>query len=354
MSDPVHPATAQTPAADQERLANATPEAYQELQQAYEHFNRELFEGQLPGCLITLHRDRKTMSYFSPTRFGSRRGQLSDEISLNPTYFGTLSVSQVMQALVHEMVHQWQAHRGDPGRGRYHNKEFADKMESIGLIPSSTGKPGGQRTGESMNDYPQDGGPFEQAVAKLEATGYSLSWFDRFITAEQAQSLPTAQAGEGAQGHNQQAPAAEAGAAPMDPPVSEDRLPPAAVPALREKMTVLSVPAEAPNRSNRLKYVCLCGRNFQGSPNDMDDIHCGRCKAEFAPVMTRRSGDQVMAARAPGGTGDAASAGSVSGAENPPWEDSASASATGTTDTVLDAFSRAASRGDQKSGPESV
>lgn len=348
MSDPVHPVAAQTSAADQRKLANATPEAYRELQQAYEHFNRELFDDQLPGCLITLHRDRKTMSYFSPMRFGSRRGQLSDEISLNPTYFGTLSVSQVMQALVHEMVHQWQAHKGDPGRGRYHNKEFADKMESIGLIPSSTGKPGGQRTGESMNDYPQDGGPFEQAVAKLEATGFIINWFDRFITAEQAQSLPPIPVGEGAQGHAQQPPAGDAAAAPMDPAVSEDRLPPAAVPALREKMTVLSVPAEAPNRSNRCKYTCACGHNLWGKGNLR--FKCMDCDHQYlgdGPAAPQGRPDADDPEQAVDGTQ------SVEGT-TPPWEEPARNAETGTKDAVLDAFAKAVNGSSEKTGTESA
>lgn len=48
------------------------------------------------------------------------------------------------------MTHLWQYHFGKPGRRGYHNKEWANKMESIGLMPSSTGQPGGDKTGDKM------------------------------------------------------------------------------------------------------------------------------------------------------------------------------------------------------------
>ena len=50
------------------------------------------------------------------------------------------------------MVHLWQHHRGTPGRGRYHNQEWAEKMIEIGLMPTDTGKPGGRITGDHMAD----------------------------------------------------------------------------------------------------------------------------------------------------------------------------------------------------------
>jgi len=37
------------------------------------------------------------------------------------------------------MVHQWQQHHGKPGRRGYHNKQWAAKMNSVGLVPTHTG-----------------------------------------------------------------------------------------------------------------------------------------------------------------------------------------------------------------------
>ncbi len=56
----------------------------------------------------------------------------------------------MLATLAHEMVHLWQHHFGKPGRGRYHNKEWAEKMKSIGLQPTTTGKDDGAETGDVM------------------------------------------------------------------------------------------------------------------------------------------------------------------------------------------------------------
>lgn len=77
----------------------------------------------------------------------------------------------------------WQHHFGDPGRGRYHNEEWADKMESIGLMPSSTGAPGGKRTGDRMNDYSLEGGEFLNVAKALLGESFDIPWADRFSIA---------------------------------------------------------------------------------------------------------------------------------------------------------------------------
>jgi hypothetical protein len=46
-----------------------TPEAYMELQQAYDHFNAAFFDGKLPPCLITLRAQQsRSYGYFAPDR----------------------------------------------------------------------------------------------------------------------------------------------------------------------------------------------------------------------------------------------------------------------------------------------
>jgi hypothetical protein len=65
------------------------------------------------------------------------------------------------------MVHLWQQEFGTPSRRAYHNKEWAHKMEIVGLIPSHTGEPGGNRTGQNMTHYIEDGGGFERAFEAM-------------------------------------------------------------------------------------------------------------------------------------------------------------------------------------------
>ena len=42
-------------------------------------------------------------------------------------------IEESMGTLVHEMVHFWQQEFGTPSRRGYHNREWADKMEALGL-----------------------------------------------------------------------------------------------------------------------------------------------------------------------------------------------------------------------------
>ncbi|HGC8067000.1 TPA: SprT-like domain-containing protein [Yersinia enterocolitica] len=158
-----------------------TGQAYGELQSAFDHYNKALFDGKLPLCLITMQREKRTYGYFSSRRFINRQDKsTTDEIALNPSYFGVIPLLEILQTIVHEMAHAWQFHFGEPGRRGYHNKEWAEKMEAIGLMPSSTGQPGGAKTGEKMADYAIEGGPFMLATAELMTTNFRISWLDRF------------------------------------------------------------------------------------------------------------------------------------------------------------------------------
>ena len=156
-----------------------TRETYDPLQQAYENLNRSLFEGELPNCLITLQRSKKSYGYFCGDRFGRADGTLTDEIALNPTHFRDRPQEEVLATLAHEMVHLWQHHFGTPGRGRYHNKEWAEKMKSIGLQPTSTGKDDGPDTGDVMGHLIVPDGPFDRAVRKLLARGMVVLWTEQ-------------------------------------------------------------------------------------------------------------------------------------------------------------------------------
>lgn len=147
---------------------NPTAETYDNLKKAYAFYNRALFAGALPACLITLHRKAKAYGYFAGDRFGSADGKsVTDEIALNPSHFKDRTTEQSHSTLAHEMAHLWQHHFGTPSRSAYHNKEWAAKMIEIGLHPSDTGKPGGKQTGQSVSHYIIEGGAFAEAYKKL-------------------------------------------------------------------------------------------------------------------------------------------------------------------------------------------
>ena len=161
-------------------LAKPTEQAYEELQLAYDWFNQRLFDGVLPPCLITFQRNKRTMGYFSKERFVDQSGKKTDEIALNPEYFAVIPLDELLSTLVHEMAHLWQYHFGKPGRGSYHNQEWADKMMAVGLCPSDTGQPGGKQTGDQMMDYILENGRFRHECDALIETKFKISWYDRF------------------------------------------------------------------------------------------------------------------------------------------------------------------------------
>ena len=65
-----------------------TPTEYKAFQQAYDFFNKQLFDKSLPPVLITLQRHAKMSGYFAPDRFTGRNGDnTTQEQSLNPDGF---------------------------------------------------------------------------------------------------------------------------------------------------------------------------------------------------------------------------------------------------------------------------
>jgi hypothetical protein len=157
-----------------------TEREYSTMQQAYDFFNAELFEGSLPHVLITYQRHARAEGYFSYERFSARTDDgKAHELAMNPDVFSIRDDRAILDTLVHEMAHVWQFEHGKPSRSGYHNKEWAKKMREIGLQPSDTGKIGGKETGQSMSDYIIPGGRFDVAYAKLAKTGLKLNWQSR-------------------------------------------------------------------------------------------------------------------------------------------------------------------------------
>lgn len=163
--------------------ADGTEELYTSLQAAYSALNRRLFDGLLPEVIFTLQRRNGVSGYFRRKSFTRRdAGGLArmDELAINPESMADREDIFVLQVLTHEMVHVWQAHHGTPSRAGYHNAEFAEKMEAVGLIPSSDGSPLGSRTGQSMSDYIDESGRFIRVAREITASGWTLPWDDTF------------------------------------------------------------------------------------------------------------------------------------------------------------------------------
>lgn len=156
-----------------------TGQLYTALEHVFNHFNHTLFNDSLPSVIFTTQRQKNVLGYFSADRWVSGKNTHAHEIAINPEYIARSALIEMFQTIVHEQCHLWQHCYGKPGRGRYHNKEFALKMESVGLMPSTTGLPGGAKTGDKMGDYPIPDGAFINECTKL-ISAFKMPWFDRY------------------------------------------------------------------------------------------------------------------------------------------------------------------------------
>lgn len=236
----------------------ATLEFYGRLQQAFDHFNEALFDGQLPPCLITLRASANRFGYHHKNRFINLQGQMLDELGLHPGFFALCPVQEVLSTLVHEMVHHWQEQLGHPSKSNPHNREWAHKMREIGLEPSSTGLPEGRDTGYTMSHYIRSGGRFIEACEELLAQGFSLTWFDRHAPRSRFDS----------QEHQRALDAAGVAVPVSPPPVQQIVSDHADEPAV--------LPPPPPREPDRVRYVCP-GCAIKAWARIDTPIQCGAC-----------------------------------------------------------------------------
>ncbi len=176
-----------------------TGEFYKSFEDAYNFYNEHLFDGQLPPCLITTQRkSKRVLGYYSEKKFIRLDGpEQMDELALNPVHFMNQTTEETLSVLVKNMVMVWQYHFGQPSRKGYHNKQWAEAMESVGLCPSEDGEEGGKQTGQKMSHYIIQDGAFDRATKQLLDMGFKIPWGDYVppsapedIAGEQGQKPP--------------------------------------------------------------------------------------------------------------------------------------------------------------------
>jgi len=93
---------------------------YKKLTDAFDYYNKTLFESLLPTPIITIAAKRNAHGYFAPDKFKlkSDKEQTNHEIALNPETFDRED-KEIMSTLAHEMTHLWQEVYGNPGKGKY-------------------------------------------------------------------------------------------------------------------------------------------------------------------------------------------------------------------------------------------
>src|SRR6267142_1275306 len=154
-----------------------TRETYTALQDAFDYFNRQLFNDALPQVMIVQHRKKGAKGYFWAEMWYDATNEAKlDEIALTPETLNR-SDKEILSTLVHEMVHLWQHHSGKPSRNAYHNREWADMMEEIGLHPTHNGTWQGKKTGQRVTHLIVEAHRFDVAASSFLADRKVIQWF---------------------------------------------------------------------------------------------------------------------------------------------------------------------------------
>lgn len=218
---------------------------FKSLDDIFTYYNQELFNAELPQCIINMSRLTGAAGFYSPDRWkeSNKNENVVDEISINPDHMNRPDLAW-HSTLVHEMCHLWQFKFGKPSRSNYHNKQFSVKMEEVGLITSQTGYEGGARTGQGMTHYVQEGGAFQIAFLKLvEDENYKSRLF--FVpNKRKVEASVTEKPENGTDGKN----GSEGG-------------------------------DDEPKKKSKIKYSCSCGCNVWGKANL--SFKCNECGEDF-------------------------------------------------------------------------
>lgn len=157
---------------------NASESIYEQLSQAYEHFNNDLFDGGLPQCVFSLRAGASKRGCMLKERWRHSTGKSFHELAINSKIFDGVSLLTLFQTIVHEQCKLHNFIKGRHCRQGYHDKNWAETMESVGLVPSHNGKPGGRKTGQRMSSYIDKDGSFFSSCIKLLKAGFTLDWVD--------------------------------------------------------------------------------------------------------------------------------------------------------------------------------
>ena len=223
---------------------NPSVEQSTNLIAAFDYLNVNLFDNLLPRPMLIFTRNVLVVGgYFSPQKWFNTDAIGVDEIAINANSMVEGDEIELFQVLIHEMVHQWQHHFGIPGRGGYHNRQWADKCLEIGLKPVNVNDPDAE-TGDSITTVLITGGKAMVTLAKMP----------------------------------------EDISIPFYAEVLQDANPPQPVPGKNPEPT----PTPAPKSGRRTKYTCvMCGTNLWGKSGL--SIQCLLCDLKFVETKNLKS-----------------------------------------------------------------
>lgn len=100
-----------------------------ELYHFYDLINVRFFEARVPTPVLSFKASRHRLGSYCN---GRNESGLHENITLNSRHLAD-PLEDVLETLVHEMVHAWQRNFGRPSAGNYHNVECRRKMAEIGI-----------------------------------------------------------------------------------------------------------------------------------------------------------------------------------------------------------------------------
>ena len=122
-----------------QKLSPAQEQA-KRLQAAFDIFNRQLFENQLPPTMLRLERQKNSHGYYAPNKFADADGNRLDCITLNSTDAAERPLIELLSTLVHEMCHQFICRVVNKGAATGgHGVEWRKEMRKLGLPPIRIG-----------------------------------------------------------------------------------------------------------------------------------------------------------------------------------------------------------------------
>lgn len=248
-------------------MTTPTDKTYESFLFLFDLFNKKLFDSNLTVPLITLQRKGSALGYFSHKRFVNDQGESAHELALNPEYFASLGKIELFQTVVHEMCHLWQYDYGKPSRAGYHNKEWVEKMHSVGLKAISADSPNG--TGQRVCDEIIPDGPLDLLIQNELVEMFSIPYYDRYQRGGHVEALDLI--------NNQilQHITAEIGIVSVEA-ISDAPL--------------LESNEQKPRKQTRAKFVCpRCQAAAWGKPSLY--LICGDCKLPFE-IQPTKNGDK--------------------------------------------------------------
>lgn len=129
---------------------NVVGKALEELYRIFGIINEDLFESVLPEPVITIQKTRgATLGHFTVDKVWRNKNNIKDnkisvddtddeayyEMNIDPRWFCTRTVEEVVETMIHEMCHYYNKVNGIKDcSGNVHNKKFKSLAEKVGLV----------------------------------------------------------------------------------------------------------------------------------------------------------------------------------------------------------------------------